>query len=139
EGPLEVSQIALAPGIDALGVLADDDEVDALGIREGRVHARVELRGTHAAPRFHLPPEPADHRRCPGSRRAEEHSVGFAARAAPPGPSTCGGVRIFTGMPAADITSRAASTTSTPMPSPGSATMVFIGRPPRRVSCAVRG
>src|SRR5947208_5521902 len=42
---------------------------------------RVELRRPHAAPRFHLPAEPRDHRGRRGPGGAEEHRVGFAARA----------------------------------------------------------
>src|SRR5687767_4108267 len=44
----------------------------------------------------------------------------------PPGVSYCFGVSIFTGIPAPVISSHVASTTSTPMPSPGSATIVFM-------------
>src|SRR5438034_8027029 len=41
-------------------------------------------------------------------------------------PSTCGGVRIFSGRPAPTSTSQVASTTSIPIPSPGSTTTVFV-------------
>src|SRR5207249_11093920 len=40
--------------------------------------------------------------------------------------STCGGVRIFSGRPAPTSTSQVASTTSIPIPSPGSTTTVFV-------------
>src|SRR5439155_615744 len=79
--PPGLREVALAPGIHSLGVLADDDEVDAVGIGQRRAHARVELRGTHAGPGVHLPAQPADHARRGRARGAEEHGVGRAARA----------------------------------------------------------
>src|SRR5205814_1288975 len=58
------------------------------------------------------------------SRHARLVSSGTGASGAEP--VVCGGVRILSGMPAAARISQVASTTSTPMPCPGSATTVFI-------------
>src|SRR5262249_21352227 len=78
---LRVRKVALAARIDALRVLTDDDEIDALGIGERRAHARVKFRRPHAGPCVHLPAQPADDARRRGPRGAKEHGVGVTADA----------------------------------------------------------
>ena len=78
--PDDIGELALAPGIDPLAVLAQEDIVDALRVRQRRAHARIEPDGPDARPRAHLPAEPGHHRRGGGAGGAEEHAVRLAGR-----------------------------------------------------------
>ena len=54
----QIDQLAFASRVEPLAVLAQEDVVDAVGIGQGRAHAREEADGPHAGPRAHFPAEP---------------------------------------------------------------------------------